>query len=104
MIGTILTVGVVVSAAVGGGYAWLGRRRETEELYYFRCPDCGQKMRYAAQKAGRAAMCPRCHQRWVLPATPEALGEPPAERAHRIGRAKPARQHADAGRCWRHAV
>jgi hypothetical protein len=65
----ILLAGTIGGAAV---LIW-ARRPAAEETYHiFRCPSCGQKVRYLASKSGRASGCPRCLQRWHLPTTPQA--------------------------------
>jgi DNA-directed RNA polymerase subunit RPC12/RpoP len=46
---------------------------QREKFYYFRCADCGQKLRYLASKAGRGGMCPLCRRRLKLPRRPEAV-------------------------------
>jgi DNA-directed RNA polymerase subunit RPC12/RpoP len=45
----------------------LARRRHPSELLVYRCPQCGQKLRYAAASAGRAGQCPRCGARHTFP-------------------------------------
>ena len=32
-----------------------------------RCPNCEQKLRYSAHRAGKEAQCPRCATRFSLP-------------------------------------
>jgi len=55
-----------------GALVWARLRKPKEEKFCnFRCPGCGQKVRYLTSKAGRAAMCPRCRQRWTLPSDPQ---------------------------------
>jgi hypothetical protein len=71
----ILVLGGVAVAA-GVVLTWAGWRTVREEPYRFcRCPGCGQKVRYRASKAGRGGMCPRCGQRWTLPASPRDLAD-----------------------------
>jgi DNA-directed RNA polymerase subunit RPC12/RpoP len=72
MIATFLLLGT--GGAVGAAY-WVLRARSAKEtvFYRFRCPACSQKVRYAAEKAGRAGMCPRCGQQWTLPTEPQIL-------------------------------
>lgn len=38
-----------------------------------RCPCCEQKLRYAHEKAGKEAKCPRCSHRFSLPAKPRPV-------------------------------
>lgn len=81
MIVTLITLGTL--AALAAGYAYLRFRPVKEQpFHYCRCPGCEQKIRYAETKAGREVMCPRCRQRWSLPATPQAL--PRAERLNAV--------------------
>jgi DNA-directed RNA polymerase subunit RPC12/RpoP len=51
------------------------KREQAPAHHYFRCLECGQKMRYSASRAGREASCPRCRHRWTLPATPQPLAK-----------------------------
>jgi DNA-directed RNA polymerase subunit RPC12/RpoP len=75
MMVTSLLVGVVLCTL--GAFVWIrGRRPQSEPMLLFRCTGCGQKVRYAASKAGRPGMCPRCGQRWKLPQEPQTC--PPA--------------------------
>lgn len=79
VVGASLAVGVVA-------YFWLRRRRPASEVHYhFRCPGCGQKIRYSADKAGRAAACPHCRQRWTFPLTPAATTTDPSTRRLLVG-------------------
>src|SRR5437899_5776520 len=72
MLVTTLLLGVLgVSAA--SACLWIRTCRPREgEIVLFRCAACGQKLRCLASKAGRAGMCPRCRQRWTLPASSHA--------------------------------
>jgi hypothetical protein len=70
----IVTGAVLVAAAAY--LLWRGRRPAESVVHYFRCPACGQKLRYAACKAGRPAVCPRCRRQGTLPATPRPLTAP----------------------------
>jgi hypothetical protein len=66
-----------VATLVSAGYFGRdGGRRDEPEVCHTRCPRCDQKVRYAANRASREAMCPRCRRRWTLPATPEPLAKP----------------------------
>jgi hypothetical protein len=68
-IGLILLIAATI--LVAGGYAWLSvRHSRGAQSYLFRCPNCGQKLRYAARRAGQAGACPRCRERVTFPAIP----------------------------------
>jgi DNA-directed RNA polymerase subunit RPC12/RpoP len=72
------------AAAILAAIGWMMRTtRKLDEpgMYVYRCPECGQKVRYSARRAGRDALCPQCRGRWVLPATQQPL--PPLEAAGR---------------------
>ena len=71
MLLAVLSLAVVV-LATAGAILYVRRRQPQEEpYYYFRCPECGQKVRYLASKAGRECMCPRCGKKWTLPRQPQ---------------------------------
>jgi len=88
-----MTTAIIIAAgttAILAAIGWMMRTtRKTDEpgMYLYRCPECGQKVRYSARRAGRDALCPRCRGRWVLPVTQQPL--PPVEPT---GRAQ-ARRH-----------
>jgi hypothetical protein len=64
----MLIVVVSVAALAAAGYFVRSRGRSDEpEVCRARCPRCDQKVRYAADRAIRHAMCPRCYRRWTLP-------------------------------------
>jgi hypothetical protein len=67
LLGAVLATSVVL---VGIGY-WLVHARSAQEGRFqsFRCPGCGQKLRYLTEKAGRIGICPRCKARCTFPAT-----------------------------------
>ncbi len=71
---TIAVAGIVLAAALAAGGYLLVRFRSTAEpvIYHFRCPNCGQKLRYTADRAGREAMCSRCRSAGPLPIKPQA--------------------------------
>jgi hypothetical protein len=71
----ILTLVLLAGAASAiTGLIWARQRSVEEGPYHlFRCPDCGQKLRYLASKAGRPSVCPRCRQCRTLPAAPQEL-------------------------------
>jgi hypothetical protein len=74
MVPTLVLLAVAAASLAAVGLVWAGRRARREEPYcVFRCPGCGQKVRYQARKAGRAALCPRCRRPWTLPAGPQDL-------------------------------
>jgi DNA-directed RNA polymerase subunit RPC12/RpoP len=81
---TVTIILAVVAAALLVTIAWRMRSaRPSDEptMYLYRCTDCGQKIRYAASRAGREALCPRCRSRCTLPTTPPPL--PPVPTAGR---------------------
>jgi ribosomal protein S27E len=59
---------LVATSIVGVGLSlWMrSRRPEEEQFLRFRCPGCGQKLRFLASKAGRDSRCPQCQQRFTL--------------------------------------
>ena len=75
---TLMVVAAVVIAASTAGVYLVrrGRQPKAEEMYHFRCPSCEQKLRYAASKAGRPAMCTRCTWRGDLPLKPQSVDNP----------------------------
>jgi hypothetical protein len=72
MMMTLVVLGVGASLALGGYFLARPRSGQHAAFHCFRCPACGQKVRYASGKAGRAGMCPRCKGRWSLPAAPSS--------------------------------
>jgi hypothetical protein len=69
-----LTLILLAGASLGAALVWARLRSVQEEpCHIWRCPSCGQKLRYRAHKAGRAGGCPRCLREWILPATPQEL-------------------------------
>jgi hypothetical protein len=79
-----VTILLIWTGAIGvtAAYLWFPRRRFRHDPFRrFRCPGCGQKVRYVASKAGRAALCPRCKQACTLPADPPTQ---PANDGYRI--------------------
>jgi ribosomal protein L37AE/L43A len=55
-----------------GGCAWVrARSGPVRELHWFRCPRCGQKLRYQPNRAGRIVACPGCKHGFALPAEPQ---------------------------------
>jgi len=42
-------------------------------LHLTRCPRCEQKIRYAANRAGRSGICPQCKYPLTLPSAPPPL-------------------------------
>jgi DNA-directed RNA polymerase subunit RPC12/RpoP len=82
---TVIIIVVAVAVALLASIAWRMRRaRPSDEptMYLYRCTDCGQKIRYAASRAGREALCPRCRSRCTLPTTPQPL--PPLPTAGQV--------------------
>ena len=77
---TVTIILAVVAAALLATLAWWMRgARPSDEpaMCLYRCTDCGQKIRYAASRAGREALCPRCRSRCTLPTTPQPLSPLP---------------------------
>lgn len=66
-------LGLLGAAAVIGGVAWwfFFRQPQKEQSFFFRCPSCGQKLRYLARKAGKLGKCPRCNKGCTFPSTPQ---------------------------------
>jgi len=75
---TLIVVSVVAFVALAAGvyYVLRARQPKAEEMYHFRCPQCEQKLRYAASRAGRPAMCTRCTWRGLLPLKPQSVDNP----------------------------
>jgi hypothetical protein len=72
---TLIAILLAVTVLISGGLLWVLRGHSAEEPYHTcRCPGCGQKVRYRASRAGRAAACPRCRQGLPLPASPREAG------------------------------
>ena len=69
------TLIVVASVAGMSGILYFVRLRilRQKQFHFCRCPECGQKLRYPASRAGRESMCPRCRQRFILPRDAEPL-------------------------------
>jgi hypothetical protein len=89
MLMTALFLGIVVLAA-SGTFRWVrSHNPEAEKYLLFRCPHCGQKVRYLASKAGRPGMCPRCRQQWTLPTAPPPLASASRGRNGRPGESRP---------------
>ncbi|HLN26953.1 MAG TPA: hypothetical protein VK395_04370 [Gemmataceae bacterium] len=95
MFTTILILLVLIVGATGV-YIW--RRPQTRQrgrFYVFRCPRCNQKVRYLAAKAGRGGMCPRCGERWTLPAMPQNVQGSDPDHASYLERIGERRMPAD---------
>ena len=66
-------IGAVAVLSVGG-YACVRRQaRAGRGAHSCRCPRCGQKLRYAPGRAGRAAACPACRHPLTLPSVAHVL-------------------------------
>jgi hypothetical protein len=65
---SLTLIAIAATAIVAAAIVW-ARRREAFAAAHrvFCCPGCAQKVRYPADKAGCACVCPRCRRRWVLP-------------------------------------
>lgn len=68
-----IIVGAGAVGAILSGIFFLrkGKTEAKEPFFYFRCPNCEQKLRYLARLAGKQAHCPRCRQASALPAKSE---------------------------------
>src|SRR5271165_4999305 len=95
----IMTTTIIVAAgtvAILAAIGWIlrtARKPDEPGTYLYRCPECGQKVRYSARRAGRDALCPRCRQRCTLPLTPQPLADleaaqRPRERKRVVGMRK----------------
>ena len=75
---TVIVASTVAIAALVAGVFFVLRARKpkAEVMYHFRCPQCEQKLRYAASRAGRPAMCTRCTWRGLLPLKPQSVDNP----------------------------
>jgi hypothetical protein len=84
---SIAFVLLLAGALAAGVYLVLrSRRPKLEPMCHFRCPACGQKLRYSANRAGRDALCTRCGRRTTLPSNPQIDGQArptPAQEAER---------------------
>jgi hypothetical protein len=71
-----LILGSVILAAVilWQLRTWKGDRQPTS---HFRCPHCGQKLRFGPGSAGRKLMCPRCLRTCTLPQITEQASPDP---------------------------
>ncbi len=70
-------------------------RRESRSSLFFRCPWCGQKLRYVSRKAGRSGPCPRCLRPCTMPEEPPPVAND-GRGTFRVGRRAglPSRQSA----------
>jgi uncharacterized paraquat-inducible protein A len=69
----IVTGAVAILAAAAVNLIRWVRGTEEPAVHHGCCPGCGQKVRYAARRAGREAPCPRCGLWWTLPSTSQPL-------------------------------
>jgi len=72
----MLPIMVALGIGIGLGLVWwqlAGRAQAGVEFMHCWCEECGQKVRYSAEKAGRPGGCPRCKHRWILPLEPQPL-------------------------------
>jgi DNA-directed RNA polymerase subunit RPC12/RpoP len=77
MIAALIVVGTVAVLATAGYFLlWRTGTRDATVYHYVRCPDCSQKVRYAAGRGGHQAICPRCKKKFDLPTTPQPLAKP----------------------------
>jgi uncharacterized paraquat-inducible protein A len=82
---------LILAAAIAGGvtgYILLRRQRdERQQGYHFRCPGCGQKLRFGKRDQGRRVMCPRCLKTCTLAEVKQdQLVEMPSEAAFQVKR------------------
>jgi hypothetical protein len=87
MLTSVIVLGMVAALAAAACVVVRVRRPREEPLVVFRCPACGQKLRSPASKAGRPGMCPRCRERWTMPAVSQDVSPVSVCGAYRIGRA-----------------
>ncbi len=67
-----ILLGLLVAVGLGGYLYLRNRPGESEPIYHFNCPSCGQRLRYKAKQRGRQGMCPRCRNPLTFPAaTPD---------------------------------
>jgi hypothetical protein len=62
----LISVGVLIAAAVGVVY-WRRNQPKEEEVHYFRCPRCGVKLRYYSRQIGHRGMCNSCKVQFNFP-------------------------------------
>jgi hypothetical protein len=72
-----LILGIVAALTLAGFYWARSRPGAQVSMYSFRCPGCQRKLRYAAHKAGRRGICPRCKAPCTYPAEPGPVEPPP---------------------------
>jgi hypothetical protein len=61
-------LGLAAIGTAAGYWAWQRRRSDDPPpTFAFRCPRCGQKLRYAAASQGHKILCPQCLRCCTLP-------------------------------------
>jgi hypothetical protein len=75
-VAVLIVVGMLVVGALVGCLWLCSRHGPGAERLQSRCPRCGQKVRYAANRVGRAFSCPLCRFHWTLPAASQTVREP----------------------------
>ncbi len=91
----IVLLVVIAVAALAVYWKMNSHSRNEGQFHVFRCPRCGQKLRYLTSKAGRAGMCPRCRQRWTFPTLSQLRAVDAEGQRMRVGKVPP--RHARAG-------
>jgi hypothetical protein len=72
----IIIAAVVVVLLGGGGFAfWWVRLRvpEEAEVFHFRCPGCGRRLRYLERQVGRKGECSSCKGLLTFPPTSKSI-------------------------------
>jgi len=64
---TAIIVGAVVAVLIAAVWFISQRKSAQTAFVHFRCPECKQRLRFQAGKAGRGSICPRCLHRATLP-------------------------------------
>ncbi len=85
---TYLLILALATIVAGTGCTLLRRRMEVRErAYHFRCPSCGQKLRFGRREQGRRVMCPRCLKSCTFAeVNQDQLVEMPSERPYQVKR------------------
>lgn len=61
-----LVIGLIVVAA--GAFVFLKMRGTAEEeVYYQKCPNCRQRLKYRVSQVGHKGLCPRCRMQFDFP-------------------------------------
>jgi hypothetical protein len=75
---TAALIGGAVVAVMAGILFWARLRAAAAEEaeYFFRCPGCRRRIRYAAKRVGSKGICPACHKPFVFPPGGPVTGGP----------------------------